>query len=167
MSHGNTQITLAGNLVADPELRATRTGEAFTSLRLAVTPRVYVRGEHEGWADGPTSFYRVAAFGALATNVLNCVRKGEPVVVSGHLTIRDWETGEGQPRRDAQVTAEWIGHNLRLGRSEFRRETRPVLDAVDDAQPGVDEESDADLRGGPGEPGEPVAEPYTLVEQAG
>lgn len=167
MSHGNTQITLAGNLVAEPELRATRNGEAFTSLRVAVTPRTYVRGEQEGWADGPTSYYRVAAFGALATNVLNCVHKGEPVVIAGHLTIRDWETSEGQPRRDAQVTADWIGHNLRMGRSTFTRESRPVLDAVADAQPGTGEDEDSEAGGFGVDTQDGLPDSYALVGRPG
>jgi single-stranded DNA-binding protein len=38
MAAGDTQITIAGNLVDDPELRYTPTGQAVAKFRVASTP---------------------------------------------------------------------------------------------------------------------------------
>ena len=39
MAAGDTQITIVGNLVGDPELRYTPTGQAVATFRVASTPR--------------------------------------------------------------------------------------------------------------------------------
>ena len=39
MAAGDTQITIIGNLVDDPQLRYTPTGQAVASFRVASTPR--------------------------------------------------------------------------------------------------------------------------------
>ena len=39
MAAGDTQITIVGNLVGDPELRYTPTGQAVAKFRVASTPR--------------------------------------------------------------------------------------------------------------------------------
>ncbi len=39
MAAGDTQITIVGNLVDDPQLRYTPTGNAVANFRVASTPR--------------------------------------------------------------------------------------------------------------------------------
>ena len=39
MAAGDTQITIVGNLVDDPQLRYTPTGQAVANFRVASTPR--------------------------------------------------------------------------------------------------------------------------------
>ena len=41
MAQGDTQITVVGNIVADPELRYTPNGAAVANFRVASTPRRY------------------------------------------------------------------------------------------------------------------------------
>ncbi|MET9712049.1 single-stranded DNA-binding protein, partial [Nocardiopsis alba] len=52
---GETQITLVGNLVDDPELRFTNSGAAVASFRVASTPRTFDRQSGE-WKDGESMF---------------------------------------------------------------------------------------------------------------
>jgi single-strand DNA-binding protein len=51
MAAGDTQITIAGNLVDDPELRYTPTGQAVAKFRVASTPRFRDNASGE-WKDG-------------------------------------------------------------------------------------------------------------------
>ena len=44
---GDTQITMIGNLVADPELRFTPSGAAVASFRVASTPRFFDKQSNE------------------------------------------------------------------------------------------------------------------------
>ncbi|WP_392425685.1 single-stranded DNA-binding protein [Barrientosiimonas humi] len=137
-NNNKTYVTIHGNLVADPELRTTRDGATYTTFRVAVTSRQFLREENQ-FVDAETSYYSVTAFGALAVNVLNCAKKGQPVIVHAAQTINEWQTREGETRHEVRLTAEHMGHSLRLGRSEFRKDTRPILDAVAAQQPQVDD----------------------------
>src|SRR6266536_2301947 len=80
-----TTLTMAGNLVADPELRYTPTGAAVVSLRIASTERFKGKG---GWQDGDTLFMIVTAWRALAENVAESASKGTRVIVTGRLKQR-------------------------------------------------------------------------------
>src|SRR5699024_5614522 len=55
MAAGDTQITLVGNLVDDPELRFTPSGQAVAKFRVASTPRYMDRQTNE-WKDGESLF---------------------------------------------------------------------------------------------------------------
>ena len=48
---GDTTITIVGNLVNDPELRFTSSGQAVASFRVASTPRFLDKQTNE-WKDG-------------------------------------------------------------------------------------------------------------------
>ncbi|BAJ76273.1 single-stranded DNA-binding protein [Microbacterium testaceum StLB037] len=115
-------ITLVGNIVGDPEARTTRGGDSIAAFRLAVSERRFDR-ERNQWVDGHTSYYAVSVFGELGKNALASVRKGERVVVTGRLRLREWEN-ETKRGVSADVTAEAIGHDLRWGVTRFQRTPR-------------------------------------------
>lgn len=114
-------ITVAGNIVADPEQRQGRSGP-FTTFRLASTPRR--RMPDGSYADGPTNFYGVCAFGPLGGNALASLYKGQPVIVSGRLRINQYRTENNEPRTSAEIDAYNIGPDLRWGQASFRRLSR-------------------------------------------
>lgn len=135
-------ITLVGNIVGDPEERATRTGEAIAAFRLAVSERRFDR-ERGQWVDGHTNYYAVSVFGELGRNALASLRKGERVIVAGRLRLREWET-EAKRGVSADVTADAVGHDLRWGVSSFARGGRshsssPRATSDDSASEGGDE----------------------------
>jgi single-strand DNA-binding protein len=55
MAAGDTQITIAGNLVDDPELRFTPAGQPVAKFRVASTPRYLDKTTNE-WKDGDSLF---------------------------------------------------------------------------------------------------------------
>jgi single-strand DNA-binding protein len=71
--------------------------------------------------DAPSNWFTVTAFDELAVSAAACIARGDPLVVSGRLCVRDWE-GE-QLGVTVEIEAEAIGHDLSWGRSEFRRST--------------------------------------------
>ena len=77
---GDTQITVVGNLVDDPELRFTNNGIAVTNLRVAVTQRIQQDGE---WCDGDTSFLKVNVWRSQAEHLADSLSKGDRVMVTG------------------------------------------------------------------------------------
>ncbi len=66
--------TLGANLVEDPELRLTNSGQPVAHLRLANTERRYDRQTGQ-WTDGATTYLRGTVWGAPArTSPKACTR---------------------------------------------------------------------------------------------
>lgn len=134
-------ITLVGNIVGDPEERATRGGDPIAAFRLAVSERRFDR-ERGQWIDGHTNYYAVSVFGELGRNALASLHKGERVLVAGRLRLREWET-DAKRGVSADVTADALGHDLRWGVSAFTRPARAQTSA-DAPTGGHDETSTRD-----------------------
>lgn len=98
------QITIAGRLTRDPELRHTANGTAVASFALAVD-RDYTSkdgGERE------TDFFDVVAWRGTAEFVSKYFTKGQLAIVSGRLQIRPWTDDNGNKRRSTEVVAEHV-----------------------------------------------------------
>lgn len=135
-------ITLVGNVVGDPEERATRGGDPIAAFRLAVSERRFDR-ERGQWIDGHTNYYAVSVFGELGRNTLASLHKGQRVIVAGRLRLREWET-DAKRGVSADVTADAIGHDLRWGASTFRRTARSGETAASETptpEPGADQDA--------------------------
>ena len=114
-----TTITIAGNLTADPELRFTPPGKPLAALAVAVNKRV--KQPDGSWSDGPTSYYRCTAWGALAEHVAESLAKGTRVIVQGRLDIREYETRDGQRRTAAEIQVDDVGPSLRFATARPER----------------------------------------------
>lgn len=112
-------ITLTGLVATPPRHTLTAEGLVITSFRLASTQRRFDRS-HNGWVDGETNWYTITAFRQLAQNVNTSVSKGQRIVVTGRLRIRDWVAGE-KTGTNIEVDADAIGHDLSWGTSAFAR----------------------------------------------
>lgn len=110
---GETLITLVGNLVDNPELRYTPSGDAVANFRVASTPRVWHRDEQE-WSDGETLFLTCNVWRTYAENVAESLSRGNRVIVHGRLKQRSWETNEGERRTVYEIDVEDVGPALRF-----------------------------------------------------
>ena len=115
-------ITVAGLIATTPRHLITQDGLPITSFRLAASNRRFDR-EQSTWVDGDTNWYTVTAFRQLAINSSTSLSKGERILVSGRLRIRDWDNGE-RAGTSVEIEADHIGHDLMWGSSVF---TRTVL----------------------------------------
>jgi single-strand DNA-binding protein len=78
------------------------------------------------WVDGASLRVRVNCWRRLAENVGQCVKVGDPVIVTGRLYSRDW-IGEDKIRRVSyELEATTVGHDLARGVDSFTRQ-RNVL----------------------------------------
>jgi single-strand DNA-binding protein len=114
-----TYVTLCGWLGGDVQLREAG-GVPVATFRVASTPRRYHR-KTDTWENGATQWYSVNAWRALATNCDRSLRRGDPVVVHGKLTVRAWINRAGVEVTTFEVEAAFVGHDLNRGTSEFRR----------------------------------------------
>src|ERR1017187_1036664 len=114
------QISLTGYVATQPVTRQVKPGVSNVSMRVAWTPRRQDRVTGD-WVDGNTSYVTVICWRKLGTNVAVCVRKGDPVVVKGRLSVRPYADKEGVPRISVEVDANSVGHDLSLGVDSFQR----------------------------------------------
>ena len=104
-------IVIEGNLTRDPNGGYGKdTGKAYTHLDIAVTDRV--RNNHGEWADGPATYYRVTAFGKTAENALNSLTKGNTIIATGQLTVRNYTRTDGTPGTTNEIIADHLGAAL-------------------------------------------------------
>ena len=120
---GEPQITLVGNLVADPELRFTPSGVAAASLRIAITPRARDNSTGE-WRDGETVWLSGTVWRQYAENVAESLSKGSRVIVVGRLKQRSYETREGEKRTVYEVDIDDIGPALRYATAKIQKTSR-------------------------------------------
>jgi single-strand DNA-binding protein len=121
MAAGDTQITIIGNLVADPELRFTSSGQPVASFRVASTPRINVNGE---WKDGDALFMTCNVWRQAAENVAESLQRGMRVILSGRLKQRSYETKEGEKRTVYEVEVDEIGPSLRNASAKVNKVQR-------------------------------------------
>jgi single-strand DNA-binding protein len=113
-------FSAAGYIATDPILGRTPSGMATLSMRLAWTPRRLNRATGE-WVDEPSCFATVKCFRKIAENGSLCLRKGEPVVVTGTLRIREYDAKDGSRRTNVDIVAASIGHDLARGVAAFSK----------------------------------------------
>src|SRR5215208_2328776 len=120
---GDTQITVVGNLVDDPDLRFTPSGAAVANFRIASTPRTFDRQTNE-WKDGETLFMTCAVWRQAAENVAESLQRGMRVIVQGRLKSRSFETREGEKRTVFEIDVEEVGPSLRSATAKVSKTSR-------------------------------------------
>ena len=123
MAAGDTQITIVGNLVGDPELRYTPTGQAVATFRVASTPRFRDNTTGE-WKDGDSLFLSCNVWRQAAENVAESLQRGMRVIVSGRLRQRSYETREGEKRTVYEIEVDDVGPSLRNASAKVVKSTR-------------------------------------------
>lgn len=120
---GDTQITVVGNIVADPELRYTPTGVAVANFRIASTPRSFDRATNE-WKDGDSLFLTCNVWRQAAENVAESLQRGMQVIVVGRLKQRSYETREGEKRTVFEVEVDHCGPSMSRASAKVTKTTR-------------------------------------------
>ncbi|MEU6722668.1 single-stranded DNA-binding protein [Nonomuraea wenchangensis] len=123
MAAGDTVITIVGNLVDDPELRFTPTGQAVARFRVASTPRFMDRQTNE-WKDGESLFLTCNVWRQAAENAAESLQRGMRVIVQGRLKQRSYETKEGEKRTVYEVEVDEVGPSLRNATAKVNRTSR-------------------------------------------
>jgi single-strand DNA-binding protein len=123
MAAGDTAITIAGNLVDDPELRFTPAGQPVAKFRVASTPRYLDKSTNE-WKDGDSLFLTCNVWRQAAENVAESLTRGMRVIVSGRLRQRSYETKEGEKRTVYEIEVDDVGPSLRNASAKVNKVAR-------------------------------------------
>jgi len=100
------QITLVGNLGADPEMRYTQDGTPVTSFRVATNRRW---SSQDGTTQEKTVWFRVSAWRRLAETCNQYLTKGQRVLVVGEMEEPGaWTDQEGNARASLEVQARTV-----------------------------------------------------------
>jgi single-strand DNA-binding protein len=128
----DTHVTVVGTVTTAPEWRRVqKTGAIVTSFRVASHSRRFDRTK-EQWIDGPSLRLRVHCWRRLAEGVSASVMVGDPVVVYGRISTRDWKTEQGEARVSYEIEADSIGHDLSRGQARFQRYKPEMTSVVED-----------------------------------
>lgn len=143
-------ITLRGYVATEVRSTTADSGLAIASFRMCTTERRYDR-EAGSWVDGQTNWYSVSLFRQLATNAAFSVHKGDRVIVTGRLKVRQWALDDGRSGTSVDVDAESVGHDLMWGTASYRRivQDRAGTGVSGQEEPGTDDlPADLDLETG-------------------
>lgn len=128
----DTEITVCGWVGSEVTLNDLGRDLQVASFRVGSTPRRFRNGR---WEDGPTAWYTVKAWRALAQHVHVSVHQRDPVIVHGRLVADVWEKSDGTVSTRFVVVASSVGHDLSRGTSTFERSTRRESPAAVDESP--------------------------------
>ncbi len=103
-------VQLLGNLARDPEIRFTKTGRAVAMFTVACT-RTYVPAGSTEQRE-LTDFIPCVAWGNLAEHCGNSLAKGSRVFVQGRISVRSYDTPDGQKRYRTEVVCDLVAQAL-------------------------------------------------------
>ena len=105
MAKSLNRWTAIGNLVADPETRATTGDTTVTNIRVAVNDSYNKR---DGTKVESTLYMRVVCFGKLSDLVAQYLQKGAKIYIEGRVTENKWQDKDGNDRYTTEVVADNI-----------------------------------------------------------
>ncbi|TCP48537.1 single-strand DNA-binding protein [Tamaricihabitans halophyticus] len=117
-----TYTTVVGRVAGEVRQRSTFEGHKVVNFRLASNERRYDR-EAGQWVDGNSLYLTVTCWRKLAAGVASSLRKGDPVLVTGRLSLREFEY-QGQRRTSLELDAQAVGPDLTWCTAEVWRRRR-------------------------------------------
>jgi len=104
MASDINRVILKGRLTKDPELKSTSKGTYFCRFTLASNRSVYNRQTNE--SKDEVGFFDCTAWGKPAEILNRFVKKGQRLIVEGHLNWSAWEGQDGKKHSKVDVTVE-------------------------------------------------------------
>jgi single-strand DNA-binding protein len=114
------QTYLLGNLTKDPELKYTNEGMAIAEMGLAVNKRWR---DQNGEENISVDYFNITAWNSLAENCSSTLKKGDRILVGGHLNLRSWENKEGKKYSLININADVIALSLEFNSLNNNRTT--------------------------------------------
>ena len=141
-----TPITVVGNIVNDPQGR--RVGDQEV-IKFRVASNSRRRTADGNWEPGNSLFVTVNCWGRLVTGVGAALRKGDPVIVAGHVYTSEYDDRDGNRRSTLEMRATAVGPDLSRSIVRIIEKTGSARDAepapsTDESAPGAEVEGETD-----------------------
>ena len=107
------KVLLTGNVVRDPEHRATKDGTSVCNFTIAIN-----RKYKDPTGTYPSDYINCVAWKNTADFVSKYFQKGSPIEVEGNLQTRNFEDSKGIKRYVTEVYVEQVGFNGRRLRED-------------------------------------------------
>lgn len=117
-------ITGEFGVVGEPDIRFNDKGRAWAKVRGSFKDRV--RDSMGNWTDGERMFIDII-INTGAEHLIESIRPGDSITVSGRFVIREWQDKEGAKRYSPEIKADSVGVSLRWGTAK----TNKVLESSD------------------------------------
>lgn len=139
------KVIIVGNLVSDPELRSTPSGQSVCNFRMA-TNRIW-KDRNTGQQQKETEFHTIVAWGRLAEIASQYLTKGGLAMIEGRLRTRSWQDQAGVKKFRTEIMAE----RLQLGpKSGGAKAFAPDVEAPEperkDDIPVIEEDEEIDIK---------------------
>jgi len=130
------QITVVGNLTADPELRFTPAGKPVVNFVVACSDRKFDKDSNT-WVEGSTTFITCTAWNKQAENIAESLQKGMAVIAQGILRQHDYIDKNEAKQRRMELECDVVGAALTNAIAKVERIKRDTPSAAADpwAQP--------------------------------
>lgn len=119
-------VTLAGRMTKDPEIRRTQSGKAVVSFSIACERDFTNKGEKV------TDFFNIVAWGNTAEFVGKYIGKGRMVAIAGRLETRSYENRNGDKVHVTEVNASSVYPMDRAQKSEAPAYHEAPMTEIDD-----------------------------------
>ena len=96
------QLIIQGNAGNDPEIKFVKDNLAIASFSIAHTPRTQKDGR---WQDGETMWIKVVQFGEKAEALMDIVKKGDSVLVTGPIKQVSYKGRDGVDKQGLEIVA--------------------------------------------------------------
>lgn len=114
MAGSVNEVTLLGNLGADPEVRRTQSGSPVVSFSLATSESW--RDRNSGEKKEKTDWHNIVIWnGGLCKVAEQYLRKGSKVYLKGKLQTRKWQDKDGNDRYSTEVLLQFDAKLVLLG----------------------------------------------------
>ncbi|MDO5661614.1 MAG: single-stranded DNA-binding protein, partial [Brachybacterium sp.] len=117
------RTTTRGNAAGDVKKYVHADESVSATFRLAVNSQYLDRRTGE-FVERDPEFLTVWVRGRLASNVLDSVNKGQPLIVSGRLSTSEYQDREGAKGFSLELQADAVAHDLNFGTSRYYKTIR-------------------------------------------
>lgn len=113
------EVTLTGTLGADAEFRVTQGGDEVLNFRMAHTRSRFDKDRNE-WVDLNTTWWNVALWDKSAQLLADELSKGQRVIVTGSVEMREYERKDGTTGTSPDLRATAVAITPRAGSAQHR-----------------------------------------------
>lgn len=116
-------ITIIGTVATDPKLIHFDNGGSKCTFRVAESERRYDRNAGV-WVETDTNWYTVNSSRALALNAADSIVKGQRVIATGKVRVRNWHNPDGRSGTVTEIDVEGLGPDLRFGTARYEKQQK-------------------------------------------